>query len=180
MVLPTYQCREATVTNAVKAAVNGISACAPQGSGIPTTINVCAGELTIWLAFINQVKVAFCYIFGILTQIQSHMRTPGAATIDAETDLGSGGTATLAGNDTASVLTLNSGTGAASGLLATVNFTTPYSTFGSPIVSGAAGNLNSLNGLRAVPLTNGAGCEIWGNPNDGTTYLINLVMLGGT
>lgn len=69
MVLPTITCREAANSLAVKAAVNGISACAPEDSGASVTLSACASENTIWLAFINQIKVAFCYIFGQITDI---------------------------------------------------------------------------------------------------------------
>lgn len=71
MVLPTAQCREAIMTAAVKTAVNGISACAPVDSGVSVTLSACASEQTIWLAFINQIKVAFCYLLGISTDVVS-------------------------------------------------------------------------------------------------------------
>jgi len=75
MVLPTVQCRNAANSLAVKAAIDGISACAPVDSGIPVTISPCATENAIWLAFINQIKVAFCYVFGQITSILSSLMT---------------------------------------------------------------------------------------------------------
>ncbi len=87
MILPTYQCREAVIVNAVKTAVNGISACAPVDSGVPVTLNVCAGEQTIWLAFINQIKVAFCYIFGLSTDIQTDITELQADIVDLQSQI---------------------------------------------------------------------------------------------
>ncbi len=87
MVLPTYTCREAVITNAVKASVNGISACAPVDSDVAVTLNVCASEQTIWLAWINQIKVAFCYLFGQVTDILSALITVDTTLDDLQTQI---------------------------------------------------------------------------------------------
>lgn len=73
--LPTAQCREAIITGAVKASVNGISNCAPVDSNIQVTFTACSPAQEIWLAFFNQIKVAFCYIFGQITDILASLTT---------------------------------------------------------------------------------------------------------
>jgi cytoskeletal protein CcmA (bactofilin family) len=81
-------------------------------------------------------------------QINRHIdaggSTPGVSGGGA---IGAGGTVTLSGTDTAGTVTINVGSGAAAGILATVNFTngfggtphvviTPIASQGSPIITG--------------------------------------------
>jgi hypothetical protein len=189
MILPTVQCREAANSLAVKAAINGISACAPVDSGIPVTLNVCASENTIWLAFINQIKVAFCYIFGILTSLQTQinsihgMRTPGAVTINPGAGLGAGGIASIVGNDTAGQIILTTGTGSGPGEWFSLNFLTPYATAGILHLEGADQNGSTLLASFALGNTttvSGSSASTGGSIGDAATATLNYVVLGGT
>lgn len=189
-------------------ASDGINACLPSDSGAQSIssglITTCSTALGTASVLALQVWKGLCYLWSELQTVQSDvatidttltslqnqinnihgMRTPGAATITVGAGAGAGASASMVGNDTASVLTLTTGTGVdpTGAPLAVVHFTTPYTTFPSPLVSPAqiVGNNNSISSLRAVPLANGSGCEIWGAPNDSTVYPINLLMLGGT
>lgn len=191
MLLPTYQCREAVMTAAVKAAVNGIGACSPEGSNVAVTINVCATEQTIWLAFINQIKVAFCYIFGLLTDIQAeiaaiqnNMRTPGNVNIAVGSSLGSGATVAIVGNDTAGQITIECGVGGGfPGQLFTLTFDTPYTTAGIlrliPNNHDAYGfelSTECAVGTAAGSIVAGAIFVPW----TGQELIFNYVVMGGT
>lgn len=174
------------MTAAVKTAVNGIGACAPEDSNVAVTLSVCAPEQTIWLAFINQIKVAFCYIFGLLTDIQTEiatlqnqMRTPGTVNIAAEAGAGAGATASIVGNDTAGQITITTGTGAAAGDLFSLTFDTPFATAGILHLEAATAATQSPPLPTTTTSVSDSVAES-GGLSDATEYIWNYVVLGGT
>jgi hypothetical protein len=193
--LTTAQCREAIITAAVKASVNGTSACAPDGSNVQVTFTACPGAQEIWLAFFNQIKVAFCYIFGQLSTIfttlttlqdeidaiQNSMRTPGAVTVSLGPNAGTGSpSATIAGNDNAMVVTVNTTADAGSGgKLCTVNFLTPYATFPIPVITYDATS-TAGNAPTVTPKTNGSGFDVFAGIGGPATYIFDIYCIGGT
>lgn len=187
----------------ITGSVNAVNICLPQttpdsGTAAATSglLNACSTVSWAFSVFVLQTQVALCFLWdqiaailvtitslqAQITAITNNMRTPGAVTIVPESSLGVGGTASVtAGTDASAIIHLVAGTGASSGLLATATFATPYTTFPTPVLAVAGGStITSLNNLKSVALTNGAGFEIWGNPNDGDDILLNYYGVGGT
>lgn len=190
----------------VAGAIQAVNTCLPQttpDSGTATAtsglLNSCSTLAGAFSVFVLQAQVAICWLWSqisaVLTRldaidltlidlqtqidaIDTNMRTPGTVNITVGAAAGVGATASVAGNDTAGQVTINTGTGVAAGELFTLDFPTPYGTAGTMLVT-PGNTLGAGWEITTTTTVDGTVAE-WAQGPDSEVILYNYVILGGT
>ena len=187
----------------VMGSIQAVNTCVPD-SGAPAAtsglLNGCSTIASAFSVFVLQTQVVLCWLWaqiqGVLNSItdidatlvtlqneidaiQNNMRTPGAVTISPGSSLGAGGTASVVGNDTAGQVTQRTGTGATTGDLFTLGFTTPYATAGMLHLEIASPLSVGLNTFSTTDINGSLVTQEQGLPDD-SDFIFNYVVLGGT
>lgn len=107
-----------------------------QLTTINNNLNV-AGSLSVGGSFASKTFEASDLRAGQVLSIGGHVITEGSppSMIEGSTALGSGGTASVNGTDTAGIVAVNIGTGSGAGLIGSVTFNRAYSETPSVVVS---------------------------------------------
>lgn len=176
-------------------ASEGVNTCLPSDSGAQSIssgiLTVCSTAAQVASVFALQTWKAICFLWGEIQTLQAQiairpiMRTPGALNLTVGAAAGVGATISTTGNDTAGQITLNTGSGVATGTLFTGAFVTPYATVGTMVLFPASPSADPAAGgstLPPVTTTVSGVTALTGQSalSPSTDYKWNYVVLGGT
>jgi cytoskeletal protein CcmA (bactofilin family) len=142
------------------------------GTAINGSLNV-SGTATANALNATSITVNTITISGPLTI--AHLRTQGAVPNVAAGSVGGGGTVSLSGNDTAGTININTGSGPAAGVLATVTFKAAYSGGVHVIISPLTGASASLPAYVTRTST-GFQVRADGGVGAGTAYAFDYIV----
>jgi len=130
------------------------------------TGNVSAETITA-----NQLEIA-----GDLL-ITRHIDTGGASpSISSGSAIGSGGTVSLSGTDTAGTVTINTGGGPSTGVLATITFNKTFNSTPHVLVSAVSSDAAALE-VYVVRSSTGFTVRTTSTPDASTTYIFDFIAL---
>lgn len=122
----------------------------------------------------NQLTVSTLTLNGDLNldhHIDAGGPTPSRST---GTALGSGGTASVSGSDTAGTVNINTGTGTSSGCFITINFTTPFNATPHVVVTPISAAAAGIDYYVNRSTTSMSICAT--NPTDGQTFAFDYIV----
>lgn len=125
----------------------------------------------------SQLNVSTLQLTGDLS-LAHHLVTTGNAPAKSNGgSLGSGGTASFSGNDTAGTITINTGGGPAAGCFVTLNFAQKFAATPHVVVSPSNSNAGGIDYYTNRSSTGFSVCDA-GTPAAGTTYLFDYFVSG--
>ena len=109
--------------------------------------------------------------------LSAHLRTTGAApSISSGGSIGSGGTTSLNGNDISGTITINTGTGSATGTLASINFAKAYASPPQVIITPTTASA-ATSGYYVTRTATGFTVRAASNPADSSTLQFDYIIV---